>query len=152
MSELEPILAGGPLRLDREGEKGVRVTMTKQSRGLPEQGRQESFKEEVRPDQELEGCGLHVRGRVFQGERKTGRKDPAVGTQGQPMPRPSGTHVQSCYSRGGERETTGAEAGWWDAARPWGQEGLRVLQGVSHLQVVLQKITPDHMKGEWLGK
>lgn len=27
MSELEPILAGGPLRLDGEGEKGVRVTM-----------------------------------------------------------------------------------------------------------------------------
>lgn len=83
-----------------------------------------------------------MQGRVFQGERKTGRKDPAVGTQG---PHPSGTHVQSCYSRGGERETIGAEAGWWDAARLWGQEGLRVLQGVSHLQVVLQKITPDHV-------
>lgn len=55
MSELEPILVGSPLRLDGEGEKGVRVTMTKQSRGLPEQGRQESFEEEVRPDQELEG-------------------------------------------------------------------------------------------------
>lgn len=55
MCDLESILAGGPLRLDGEGEKGVRVTMTKQSRGLPEQGRQESFEEEVRPDQELEG-------------------------------------------------------------------------------------------------
>ena len=55
MADLEPIHAGGHLRLDGEGEKGVRVTMTKQGRGLPEQGRQESFEEEVKPNQELVG-------------------------------------------------------------------------------------------------
>lgn len=53
MPALEPIHAGGPLGLDGEGEG--RVTVTKQGRGLPEQRRQARFKEEVKPDQELEG-------------------------------------------------------------------------------------------------